>query len=55
MKSKIAAFLLLSFTTTIFAAGTNTPVAIAGDTVITAGSFPQSKAQKPTIVAYKLP
>jgi alcohol dehydrogenase (cytochrome c) len=36
-------------------AGTNTPVTIAGDTVITAGSFPQSKSQKATIVAYRLP
>jgi alcohol dehydrogenase (cytochrome c) len=35
-------------------AGTNTPVAIAGDTVITAGSFPQSKTQKAQIVAYRL-
>ena len=35
-------------------AGTNTPVAVAGDTVITAGSFPQSKSQKATIVAYRL-
>ena len=36
-------------------AGTNTPVAIAGDTVITAGSFPQGKGQKAAIVAYRLP
>ena len=36
-------------------AGTNTPVAIAGNTVITAGSFPQGKFQKATIVAYRLP
>ena len=35
-------------------AGTNTPVSIAGDTVITAGSFPQGKTQKATIVAYRL-
>ena len=35
-------------------AGTNTPVTIAGDTVITAGSFPQSKTQKALIVAYRL-
>ncbi len=35
-------------------AATNTPVAIAGNTVITAGSFPQSKNQKATIVAYRL-
>ena len=36
-------------------AGTNTPVAIAGNTVITAGSFPQGKGQKAAIVAYRLP
>ena len=36
-------------------AGTNTPVAIAGNTVITAGSFPQGKNQKAAIVAYRLP
>ena len=36
-------------------AGTNTPVTIAGDTVITAGSFPQTKTQVPAIVAYRLP
>jgi glucose dehydrogenase len=36
-------------------AGSNTPVAIAGDTVITAGSFPQGKTQKAQIVAYRLP
>jgi alcohol dehydrogenase (cytochrome c) len=36
-------------------AGTNTPVAIAGNTVITAGSFPQGKSQKAQIVAYRLP
>jgi alcohol dehydrogenase (cytochrome c) len=35
-------------------AGTNTPVTVAGDTIITAGSFPQSKTQKAQIVAYKL-
>ena len=35
-------------------AGTNTPVAIAGDTMITAGTFPQGKTQKATIVAYRL-
>jgi outer membrane protein assembly factor BamB len=35
-------------------AGTNTPVTVAGDTVITAGSFPQSKTEKATIVAYRL-
>jgi alcohol dehydrogenase (cytochrome c) len=36
-------------------AGTNTPVAIAGNTVITAGTFPQGKTQKAQIVAYRLP
>jgi len=36
-------------------AGTNTPVSIAGNTVISAGTFPQSKSQKATIVAYRLP
>jgi glucose dehydrogenase len=36
-------------------AGTNTPVSIAGGTVISAGTFPQSKSQKATIVAYRLP
>jgi alcohol dehydrogenase (cytochrome c) len=35
-------------------AGSNTPVSIAGDTVISAGSFPQGKTQKATIVAYRL-
>jgi glucose dehydrogenase len=35
-------------------AGTNTPVSVAGDTMITAGTFPQGKTQKATIVAYKL-
>jgi alcohol dehydrogenase (cytochrome c) len=36
-------------------ANTNTPVAVAGNSVITAGSFPLTKQQKPQIVAYKLP
>ena len=36
-------------------AGTNTPVTIAGDTVVTAGSFPTTKTQVPAIVAYRLP
>ena len=36
-------------------ANTNTPVAVAGNTLITAGSFPLTKKQKPTIVAYRLP
>ena len=31
------------------------PVGIAGDTVMTAGSFPLAKTQKATIVAYRLP
>jgi mono/diheme cytochrome c family protein len=35
-------------------AGTNTPVSISGDTLITAGSFPQGKGQKAEIVAYSL-
>jgi alcohol dehydrogenase (cytochrome c) len=36
-------------------ANTNTPVAVAGNTVITAGSFPFTKKQKAQIVAYRLP
>ncbi len=36
-------------------AGTNTPVAVGGGAVVTAGSFPQSKSQKALIVAYTLP
>jgi glucose dehydrogenase len=36
-------------------AGTNAPVTVAGDQIITAGSFPQTKTQKPMIVSYKLP
>ncbi|MDX6629352.1 MAG: quinohemoprotein ethanol dehydrogenase, partial [Gaiellales bacterium] len=35
-------------------AGTNTPVSIAGDTIISAGTFPQAKTQKAMIVAYRL-
>jgi glucose dehydrogenase len=35
-------------------AGTNTAVTVAGDSVISAGTFPQSKTQKATIVAYRL-
>jgi outer membrane protein assembly factor BamB len=35
-------------------AATNSPVAIAGNTVLAAGSFPQSAKQKPMIVAYRL-
>jgi plastocyanin len=34
-------------------AGTNSPVAIAGDTLVTAAGFPQGN-QKPVLVAYKL-
>jgi len=35
-------------------AGTNATVAIVGDTLITAASFPQSKAQQAVIIAYRL-
>jgi outer membrane protein assembly factor BamB len=35
-------------------AGTNATVAIVGDTLITAASFPQSAGQKPMIIAYRL-
>jgi len=35
-------------------AGTNATVAIVGDTLITAASFPQSKGQQPMIIAYRL-
>jgi cytochrome c553 len=35
-------------------AGTNATVAIAGDTLLTAASFPQSADQKATIIAYRL-
>jgi outer membrane protein assembly factor BamB len=35
-------------------AGTNATVAIVGDTLITAASFPQTKDQKPVIIAYRL-
>jgi mono/diheme cytochrome c family protein len=35
-------------------AGTNATVAIVGDTVITAASFPQSKGQQAVIIAYRL-
>ena len=35
-------------------AGTNAPVAIAGDTLITAASYPQGKGQRAEIVAYRL-
>jgi len=36
-------------------AGTNTPVAVGGGAMITAGSFPLAKTQKAEIVAYTLP
>ena len=35
-------------------AGTNATVAIVGDTLITAASFPQGKGQQPVIIAYRL-
>ena len=35
-------------------AGTNATIAVAGDYLITAASFPQSKDQKPVIIAYEL-
>jgi outer membrane protein assembly factor BamB len=35
-------------------AGTNAPLAIQGDTLITAASFPQGKGQKPEIIAYRI-
>jgi mono/diheme cytochrome c family protein len=35
-------------------AGTNANMAIVGDTLITAASFPQSKGQQPVIIAYRL-
>jgi outer membrane protein assembly factor BamB len=35
-------------------AGTNATVAIVGDTLITAASFPQSKSQQAVIIAYRL-
>jgi outer membrane protein assembly factor BamB len=34
--------------------GTNTPLAIAGDTLVTAASFPQGPGQKAQLVVYKL-
>jgi glucose dehydrogenase len=40
---------------TQLAAGTNAPLAIAGDTVIAAGSFPLTSTQVPSIVAFRLP
>jgi outer membrane protein assembly factor BamB len=35
-------------------ASTNAPVAVAGDTLIAAGSFPLGRGEKPQIVAYRL-
>ena len=35
-------------------AGTNAPIAVDGDYLITAASFAQSKTEKPLIIAYKL-
>ena len=35
-------------------AGTNANIAIVGDTLITAASFPQGPGQKPVIIAYRL-
>jgi outer membrane protein assembly factor BamB/plastocyanin len=39
---------------TTLSAGTNAPVAVVGDTVITAGSFPLAPGQKALIIAYRL-
>jgi outer membrane protein assembly factor BamB len=39
---------------TMLSANTNAPVAVAGDTVVAAGSFPSSAAQKALIIAYRL-
>jgi plastocyanin len=39
---------------TTLPAATNAPVAVVGDTVITAGSFPQAAGQKALITAYRL-
>jgi outer membrane protein assembly factor BamB len=35
-------------------AGTNAPIAIVGDTLVTAASFPQGAGQKPVIIAFRL-
>jgi mono/diheme cytochrome c family protein len=35
-------------------AGTNATIAIVGDTLVTAASFPQSAGQKPVIIAFRL-
>jgi outer membrane protein assembly factor BamB len=39
---------------TQLSAGTNAPVAVFGDTVVTAGSFPLAPGQKALIIAYRL-
>jgi outer membrane protein assembly factor BamB/plastocyanin len=39
---------------TMLSANTNAPVAVAGDTVLAAASFPSSAAQKALIIAYRL-
>jgi plastocyanin len=39
---------------TKLSAGTNAPVGVVGDTVVTAGSFPSGPGQKALIVAYRL-
>jgi outer membrane protein assembly factor BamB len=39
---------------TKLSAGTNAPVAVFGDTVVTAGSLPSGAGQKPLIIAYRL-
>jgi plastocyanin len=39
---------------TTLSAGTNAPVAVFGDTVVTAGSFPLTPSQKAEIIAYRL-
>jgi plastocyanin len=39
---------------TKLSAGTNAPVAVAGDTLITAGTLPSGHAQKALIIAYRL-
>jgi outer membrane protein assembly factor BamB len=39
---------------TKLSAGTNAPVAVSGDTLITAASFPSGRGQKALIIAYRL-
>ena len=39
---------------TKLSAGTNAPVTVVGDTVVTAGSFPQAAGQKALIIGYRL-